>query len=314
MVIDGHYIGPGADLRGVRLDDADLRGADLTGADLTGAYLYKVDLRDAILDYAVMYDVHLRSSNITGASFRGAILVDAQIRGTPDLEIGVDFSDADLRGAKIDQLFLKDSDLTGAKFSLNTDENSEYIECLSGLPYTGQCYEPSVIEFLAVAKRNGCLGANTQPVLDAFRHSLDILHANRRADAIAAGCYVGFVEGLWIHQTDAPRFRYSGEMCVSPYSDDEERFYGGGRIFGVIISGEAELFLDDVWSVPDAFGRLIPNRFTVREGHHKEAFIDGNKMTVVGLTYPSYAERDPECREIIREWRNAGYLTVPIRL
>jgi hypothetical protein len=314
MIIDGHYIGPGADLRGVRLHEADLRGADLTGADLSGAYLYKLNLTGAILDGAIMLDARLISNTISRASFRGAILVDAEIRGTPNEERGVDFSNADLRGVKISQLFLRDSDLTGAQFSLNTDENSEYIECLSGLPYTNPCYEPGVIEFLAVAKRNGCLGLNAQPVLDAFRHTLDIFHANRRAEAIEAGCYAGFVEGLWIHQTDEPQFRYSGELCVSPYSDEEERFYRGGRIFGVIISGEAELFLDDVWSVPDAFGRLIPNRFTLREDHHKEAFIDGDKMTIVGLTYPSYAERDPKCREIIKEWRGAGYLTIPILL
>ena len=306
----------GADLRGAYFSSLSLRDADFTDADLEGAQFYRSDLAGAVFEGANLREARLSSSPLDSVNFANACMVDANIYGTPEPVRGLNFKGADLRGASIEQLFVQDSDFTGALLSLSGDQISEYFNCMYEFPSGGECFTPAIIEVLSYAKRHGCRGLEpgAQGVMDQFREALDVFHANRRAEAIRAGAYLGFVEGLWIHQTDEPKFQYHGEFCVSPYSDDEERFYSGGRVFGVIMSGVAELFADDVWSAPDVFGRLIPNRFVVREGHHKEAFIHGDEARIIGLTYPTYAEKVPKLRAVIREWRSAGYLTVPIVL
>ena len=65
----------GADLRGVKLKDADLINANLRGANLTGADLRDANLRGADLEGAI-----LRHANLIGADLRNADLKDAILR------------------------------------------------------------------------------------------------------------------------------------------------------------------------------------------------------------------------------------------
>jgi hypothetical protein len=65
-VVDGHLVGPGADLADDNFTGADLTGADLTGADLKGAYL-----NDAVLS-----NVSLAGAKLNGVSSGG-------VTGTP---------------------------------------------------------------------------------------------------------------------------------------------------------------------------------------------------------------------------------------
>ena len=309
----------GADFSGMDLRGADFRNyhtnrhldfsrADFTGANLEGAYFDNADLSGAIFRDANLAGAKIHSCPMSGAIFAGADLRDAAIYGVPEPQHCINFRGADLRGAEIMQFFITDSDFTGAQFKLNSDEVTLYAENPLSNP------QPGTIEFLVFAKRNNCIGLDegAESVLGQWRWSLDVIHTDKRLEAIQSGAYIGFVEGLWVHQTDEPQFEYSGQLCVSPYSDAEERFYVGGRIFGVIMDGVAELFADDVWSTPDAFGRLIPTRFSVRPEHHKEAFINGEEAKIIGLTYPKVAEEIPQCAAVIDEWRSRGYITIPI--
>ncbi len=70
-VLDGHLVGPGANLVGASLAGADLRDLDLTGADLTGADLVGADLTGA----------DLTGVSLTLADVRNATLTDADITG-----------------------------------------------------------------------------------------------------------------------------------------------------------------------------------------------------------------------------------------
>jgi hypothetical protein len=305
----------GADFRNNRYDIClNFSGADFTGANLEDAKFAGADLSGAIFKDANMAGADISSCPMDGAIFEDADLRDARIRGTPLPQRGINFRGADLSGVEVSQLFIADSDFTGAKFNLNSEEVMDWVKEIRSDYRYAQAVTPGIIEVLAYAKRNNCSGLeeNKDSVLNVFRAWLDHIHVEKRQRAIEAGAYIGFVEGLWIHQTDEPQFEYHGELCVSPYSDAEERFYRGGRIFGVIMDGVAELFADDVWSTVDVFGRLMPNRFEVRPDHHKEAFINGDEAQIVGLTYPKYAEEIPECARVIEEWRSMGYITIPI--
>jgi hypothetical protein len=54
MEVNGHTIGPAADLRGANLTGENLKAADLTGANLTGANLTGANLKGANLTRAIL--------------------------------------------------------------------------------------------------------------------------------------------------------------------------------------------------------------------------------------------------------------------
>jgi uncharacterized protein YjbI with pentapeptide repeats len=64
LVVRGHLLGPGADLRGASLADSDLTAWNLTDADFTGA-----NLRNTLLTNAILVRVTLTAADITGATF-----------------------------------------------------------------------------------------------------------------------------------------------------------------------------------------------------------------------------------------------------
>ena len=77
MIINGHEIKPGADLRNAdlrcdNLSGLDLSGADLRHADLRGANLVWADLRKADLSGANLRDTYLSGADFTGANITGA--------------------------------------------------------------------------------------------------------------------------------------------------------------------------------------------------------------------------------------------------
>ena len=78
----------GANLRTVRLIDADLKGASLKGASLMYAKLIDADLKGADLRSANLHDADLSSANLMGANLMGANLGSAKL------------IDADLKDAK----------------------------------------------------------------------------------------------------------------------------------------------------------------------------------------------------------------------
>jgi hypothetical protein len=88
----GKLANNGADLHGIRLEEASLRGANLQG----------VNLRDADLGLSDLTDVKFDRADLSNADFQGAVLVGASLRSA-------NLTNADFRGAN-----LKGADLTGA--------------------------------------------------------------------------------------------------------------------------------------------------------------------------------------------------------
>ncbi len=144
-IADDDLVAPGADLRGVRLVDADLSGrdlrgcvfdgadlarADLSGAKLTGASLVDCDLTGARLDRAQIVGVdatrarftdaslratQLGSATLDGALFFGADLTEASLSSAS--MVGVDLRNATLHGARLLDVVLNDADCTQAVFT-----------------------------------------------------------------------------------------------------------------------------------------------------------------------------------------------------
>jgi hypothetical protein len=75
MIVKGHTIEPGADLRDADLRDADLRNADLRNADLRNA-----DIWGANLNYANLHGADLRNADLGGADLRNVDLGGADLR------------------------------------------------------------------------------------------------------------------------------------------------------------------------------------------------------------------------------------------
>ncbi|MFZ4434255.1 MAG: pentapeptide repeat-containing protein [Microthrixaceae bacterium] len=106
-------IGPGADLRGARLQHRDLRGADLTGADLREAKLFCTKLCGAVLRDADLRGAELGDADLRGADLRGATVTDAQSWFGTQLA-HANLAGLDLRGATLRLAALERADLTGA--------------------------------------------------------------------------------------------------------------------------------------------------------------------------------------------------------
>lgn len=127
----------GANLRGANLIGADLSDADLAFADLSDANLRDADLRDADLSRADLGDANLSGADLTltdlsradlsDADLRyayllGAYLIGANLRGANLWN--ADLSIADLSQAKVDNDFLRETQLKGYQI----DSTFEYNE------------------------------------------------------------------------------------------------------------------------------------------------------------------------------------------
>lgn len=118
-------LGPGAALRGIRLDGRDLSGVDLSGAELTGAhlsganlasanlsgtYLYSADLSNADLSDSVLVHTYFSSANLSGANLQNSNMSEAYL-------FMADLSNADLSGADLNHASLRHANLGGANLS-----------------------------------------------------------------------------------------------------------------------------------------------------------------------------------------------------
>ena len=113
---------------------ADLHGADLSRVQLGGAILSEADLSYADLSYASLTGTALNNAYLYKGNLRCAILKSAHL-------IGADLTEADLTGA-----FLKEADLTGACFIKAdlTGANLTGVDLigatLKGANLTGACF------------------------------------------------------------------------------------------------------------------------------------------------------------------------------
>ena len=139
-----YEIKPNAELKNLRLCDADFSNVDLRGADLTGTEFFNCNLKGANLDganlkdtsfnrsssgeikgtpinldryklingFIVGYAVNLRNENLKGVNFQGTDVRDIDF-GSADLE-GVNFLNRDLQGSNFNGSNLKNAILTGA--------------------------------------------------------------------------------------------------------------------------------------------------------------------------------------------------------
>ena len=101
----------GQALSGLNLISADLARCDLRGVDLRGADLREASLDGARLDGARLSDADLVVTGLTDASLRGADLQRARLSGPV---LGLDLSEADLRGANLSGLELEEGSLAAA--------------------------------------------------------------------------------------------------------------------------------------------------------------------------------------------------------
>lgn len=118
------------DLTHIDLRNADLRGADLSAVDFDGSRMINVDLRDANLAHARLNGVnvtrvHFGMANLTSVEFKGADFTRVCfVRAVVDQAVGLDmkvrhgnYTDARLRGCRLEMTHLYNCDLTGADFS-----------------------------------------------------------------------------------------------------------------------------------------------------------------------------------------------------
>jgi hypothetical protein len=114
----------GKDLRSGVLDEVNLSGADLRRTDLTGASLVKTNLANADLSGAILSDATLRSADLSAANLSGATLRGVSFRSV-DLRYA-NLSCAILRdalfldGSNLNNAFLGDADMSGARFDATT--------------------------------------------------------------------------------------------------------------------------------------------------------------------------------------------------
>lgn len=103
----------GAVLPAINLGGADLREAVLEGADLAGASLAGADLRGARMRAIGLKGVDLGAADLRGAILVAAVLVDADLRGAK--LHGADLQAATLRQATLDGVDLSGAMLEGAE-------------------------------------------------------------------------------------------------------------------------------------------------------------------------------------------------------
>ena len=160
IVLDKHekwllnqYGGKRADLRGVKLCEADLRGTILCETNFCEANLRCVDFRYADLCDADLSEAKLRGANFHGANLRGANLHGADLRFVDFREAnihGVDFCGANLRGANLHGVDLCGANLCGANL------DSADFRGAKNVPYIPMVC-PEEDEFIGWKKANGYL-------------------------------------------------------------------------------------------------------------------------------------------------------------
>ncbi len=120
-LINGYFVGPGANLSGLDLSGIDLSGIDLSGVDLSGVSsgnIVGIPLAlptswSLINKYLIGPGANLTDADLRGADLRGADLMDADLTGA-DLT-DADLFDAELIDADLIDAVLTDADLMDAK-------------------------------------------------------------------------------------------------------------------------------------------------------------------------------------------------------
>lgn len=129
QLVDGHLLGPGAELAGAVLDDVVLIDTDLTGADLTGASLASAivfrgsftgaTMVDLFAPNAYMARVSFDGADLTGASLTAATIADSTLRASvlsDTIVSGIDLSGSDLTGATLDRTVFSGAQLVRSEF------------------------------------------------------------------------------------------------------------------------------------------------------------------------------------------------------
>jgi uncharacterized protein YjbI with pentapeptide repeats len=120
----------GCDLSGLALAELDFGGLNLREAILEGAVLIRANLAQADLSGAVLAGANLREANCAGAIFAGADLTEAWLSHA-------DLSGADLRAADFSKARLRQANLAGAKAAESIFEEADLSEAnLSGADLT----------------------------------------------------------------------------------------------------------------------------------------------------------------------------------
>lgn len=327
---DDHYYIELGSIRPPTLDYADFRGAALKRvyfgspgsakrADFRGATFYEVTFTEGF--------------NAAGADFSGARLTDCDfegnMRGASFLNsecAAVRFSyksnlqDADFSGAHLKRYCrFEDLNLAGVSFvnaKLDSTSFSWENRHAIGMDLTQTNFDGAVIT--GVIDTETHTPAGWFPPMYLCSPSLrKIIEPLKKKDRKIINKiikehpqYMGQRTGLWIHQTDRPLTRYSGDICVSPYEAGEPIYEERGE-YGVIFHGTGPLFSADVMSRLNRFGILCPspesdlsefNSYNFREG-----FLDGESAKVIGLNILEGHEKT----NIIREFKAAG---IPITI
>ena len=123
--VDCNLRGPGVDLHGCDLSEADLAEEDLTGADLRGTILSGANLAGALLASVDAAGANLYQSDLSGADLHGTDLTDANLEyaelSTADLSGSVarrtSFFQANATGANFVGADLTQADFTGAELT-----------------------------------------------------------------------------------------------------------------------------------------------------------------------------------------------------
>ena len=179
----------GCDLSGAILDRAMLFGSDLRGANMAGVSLSRADLRGAVLCGADLSDADLqdadfRPGQIAAHSAQGFIPVSqrqragmpegvsGRIRADVNTAFATDFSDATLRGARMNGAKMKSANFTSAlledaDFTSANLENADFTNAvMSGVLPMGSTTHDAIMDRVvhapspeAVARRQALLEA-----------------------------------------------------------------------------------------------------------------------------------------------------------
>lgn len=138
VVVNGHRVDSGADLRRADLRGADLHGLDLVGIDLSGAMLQganleaaslrKAKLREADLSGANLRHADLSHADLTAATLRQADLQHAALHASVFVRAnlgGASLAGALAPGVNLDFADLTRADLSGAKITFALIERAK---------------------------------------------------------------------------------------------------------------------------------------------------------------------------------------------
>lgn len=270
------------DLDTVVFDGTALSKTNFKNSRISQSRYIDADLSGAEFDNSYIHNSYIKKANLAGASFRDAKIDLVSIYSDH-------YDDADFSGGNISRSNFypgeyvphKYADLRKAKFKgAKIDEETEL-----GPPNR---WPPSLKKYLA-------------PFISAERAKLDTIIVNDPR-------YIGVRNGLWVHQTYAPKTKYRVELCVSPY-EEGERIMPGRAPYGVVFEGAAPYFNTDVWSTINRFGMLEPGEDpdSLPITSYKEGFLDTNRAKIVRLNVLEGFERP----SIIKKFKAAG---IPIYL